>query len=111
MTDHSSIPDLSAIKGVDQFIVTDHHGRIIEQRIRHHERMAQLLSACGSCFCAIGKSNFKYAVFERSDQAHFFIFQVGKYYLGVVKQIDVEDDTLIKNIKNVLTDDKTKTVG
>ncbi len=104
MTHQSPISDLATIKGVDQFIVTDRHGHIIEQRIRHHERMAQLLSACGSCFSAIGKSNFKYAVFERADQAHFFIFQVGKFYLGVVKQINVENDTLIKNIKNALTD-------
>ena len=104
MTDPSKFNALGKIKEISQYIVVYPDGRIIVENTSHPEALAKVVCACGQQFTAVGKSGFKYALFERKNQSNIFIFRVGNYYLGVVKQQHIKNHTIIKTIKQFLAD-------
>jgi len=95
---------INTLEGIQQYIVIDHHGNIISQNSKAPETMARILASCGKNFYAIGKSNFKFCVFSRKNKQDFFIFPVGKYYLGVIKQKDINRFVLTDAIVDFLTE-------
>ncbi len=95
---------IETLKEVDQFIITDSDGNIVAQRISNPEKTARMVSLCGKNFYAIGKSNFKFCMFSRKKKQNFFIFPVGNYYLGVIKQKEIKNFILADTINNFLTD-------
>jgi len=66
--------------------------------------MAEIISVCGSNSYAIGKKRFKYLSFSRKNHDTFFIFPVGNYYLGVIKQNHISDALLAQNVIQFLKD-------
>ncbi len=95
---------ISTLKGIKQYIVTDRHGNIITQKTDTPETMARIVTLCGKNFYAIGKSNFKSSVFSRKNRQDLFIFPVGKYYLGVIKEKDNNSYALTDTIVDFLTE-------
>lgn len=93
---------LSNISGVDEYILVDPRGNIAAHDIKNHKKAAKIVLTCGRNSFAIGKANFKYIFFSRKNQKNFFIFPVGNYYLGVVKQKRFKNVTLVDNIINFL---------
>lgn len=95
---------LGKIKGVHQFVVADSNGLIIIENTTHLQELGNLVLQCGQLFTVIGKSGFKHAVFERKNLQNILIFPVGNYYLGVIKEQDIENNILINDIKRFLAD-------
>lgn len=90
---------IEAIKGVEQYIVTDEHSRIIENyNIDRPDKMAELVSSCCKNFHAIGKTNFKYAVFKKKDLKHFIVLPLGEHFIGLIKHETVDSFTIIEAI-------------
>ncbi len=92
------------VPGVDQYILVDRTGKIFAHAMPEPKKMAEIVSVCGFQSHAIGKDNFRYVVFSRENQENFFIFPVGKYYLGVIKQKNMNNDALAENIIQFLKD-------
>lgn len=92
------------VPGVDQYILVDRDGKIFSQAMTEPRKMAEFVSFCGLNAQAIGKTHFRYLAFSREHQGHFFIFPVGKYYLGVIKQKNINYAVLVDNILQFLKD-------
>ena len=97
-----SFASLLKVPGVDQYILVNRDGKIFSQAMTEPQKKAKFVSLCGLNAQAIGK--FRYLAFSREDQGHFFIFPVGKYYLGVIKQKDISHAVLVDNILQFLKD-------
>lgn len=92
------------IKGVDHFIIIDRKGRVAASNIDLPGKTAEMIYSCGRRCRAIGKSRFTYCLFYRKNKRHFFIFPVGKHYLGVVKQENTDNFILTGAVKKFLAD-------
>jgi hypothetical protein len=92
------------VPGVDQYILVDRDGKIFSQAMAEPQKIAEFVSFCGLNARAIGKTHFRYLAFSRENQDHFFIFPVGKSYLGVIKQKDISCTVLVDNILQFLKD-------
>jgi hypothetical protein len=93
---------IAAVTGVDQYIVVDHKGQIVVHDITDPERLAGMVFSCGRNAYAIGKTQLKYVLFPRKNQKNFFIFPVGNYYLGVIKEHSIDNLVLIDNVATFL---------
>ena len=93
---------ISKVIGVDQYIFIDHKGNIIAHDIKHPERAAIMVFSCGQNSYGIGKTRLNYVLFPRENKKNFFIFPIGKYYLGVVKEQSINNLDLTTNIANFL---------
>lgn len=89
---------ISQADGVDQFIFVNKQGTIKVHDIKRPERAAKIVSTCGKHSSAIGKIGFKYLIFPRKNQKSFFIFPVGEYFFGVIKQSSLSDKSLVENV-------------
>jgi len=92
------------VDGVDQYILVNSNGNIAAHKIDAPQKAAEIVLTCGKNSSAIGKARFEHLLFSRENQKNFFIFPVGKYYLGVVKQDNINNATLVGNIVNFLKD-------
>nr|NJM01272.1 roadblock/LC7 domain-containing protein [Desulfobacula sp.] len=104
MRDSDPFTAILKVPGVDQYLLADRDAKILSQRIAEPEKMARIVSFCGLRASAIGKTNFRYLAVSRETRDHFFIFPVGKYYLGVIKQKDISNAVLVENILQFLKD-------
>lgn len=83
---------------MDQYILTDAKAGIVAHDIKNPEKAAALVFSCGKNSYAIGKSRFRHLIILRENQKNIFIFRVGNYYLGVVKQKNISNEALADNI-------------
>ena len=102
MIPREAFMQITAVTGVDQYIVVDHKGQIVSHDIKDSERSAGMVFSCGRNACAIGKTRLKYVLFPRKNHKNFFIFPVGNYYLGVVKEQSIDNLVLTDNIATFL---------
>lgn len=79
-------PIVGRLKGVEEFVWVDRHGRILAHDTRAPEQLSKLVVACSRSLVALGRDKLKYACFSRACRNNVLIFPVGNYYLGVVKQ-------------------------
>ena len=101
----ATIKDLIAISkvpGVDQFIFINGKGVVAAHNVKNPESAAIIVLTCGKNSSAISKTDFRYLVFSRKNKNDFFIFPVGNYYLGVIKQSRFSHNTLAENITSFL---------
>jgi len=94
--------NLSKTVGIEQYIIVDQKGNIAAHNIRDPEKIARIMMSCAKNAFAIGKPNMEYVIFPGNNQRNFFIFPAGNSYLGVIKQQNISDITLTKNILNFL---------
>ena len=102
MTSLKTFKQIARLSGVDQYILVDRQGKIAAHDIKNPERAARMVLTCGQNSSIIGKTRFKQIMFSRQNQKNIFIFPVGKYYLGVVKQKQIDNITLADNVGNFL---------
>lgn len=86
--DISSVRD---VRGVNQYVLVDKTGCIISPPSEFSGKMTKVVIACMEATFPLVKNRFKYIKFFRSNQAHFYVFPVGKYGLGVIKEKTVSD--------------------
>ena len=101
---------ISKIKGVDGYIFMDNQGNIAAQDIKDSQKVSGMVFACGQNIYAIGKGQFKYAIFSRKNKRDIIIFPVGNYFLGVVKQKKTETLVLVDIILKFLQEHFSKKV-
>ena len=92
------------VAGVDQYILVDKAAKIFAHNMADPQKMAEITSICGSKSNTIGKTSVNYVMFSRENHINFFIFPVGKYYLGVIKQESINNDLLAENVLRFLKD-------
>ena len=92
------------VAGVDQYILVDKAAKIFAHNMTAPETLAEITSICGFKSHTIGKTSFSYVMFSRENNNNFFIFPVGKYYLGVIKQEGINNTLLAENVIRFLKD-------
>ena len=95
--------DLASIDDIDEFIVTNPDGKIIEQQIQNPEKLAAMIARCGNNLKTIAKLNFSHAIVKRDNSRDILIFPVGNHYVGMVKKENAKTIQLIHTIKNMIT--------
>jgi hypothetical protein len=93
-----------SLPGIDQYILVDQTGKIYAHNAKIPEKLAEITSTCGFKSHAVGKTKFSHIMFSRKNHDNFFIFPVGKYYLGVVKQENINNALLVENVLRFLKD-------
>ena len=94
--------EISKIEGVDEYIFMDNFGNIAAHDIKDPQKVSGMVFSCGRNIRAVGKDNFKYAIFSRKNKKDIIIFPVGNYFLGVVKQKKTETLVLVNMILKFL---------
>ena len=77
------LPQISKVKGVDQYIFVDHGGKIIAHEISNPQKAGKMVFSCGQNIQTIGKNRFSYAIFSRENKKDILIFFNNTYFLGV----------------------------
>lgn len=104
MPDFEQFSAILKIPGVDQYILVDRDAKILSRKIAEPEKMAKIVAFCGLKSSAVGKANFRYLAVSRETRDHFFIFPVGKYYLGVIKEKNTGNAFPAENIIRFIKD-------
>lgn len=94
--------EISKVAGVDQYILVDKNGNIAAGAIENPQNAAGVIFACGQNLYSLGKTRVKQVIFSMKNQKNLFIFPVGSYYLGVIKQTHINNADLADNIANFL---------
>lgn len=102
MTEFEAFQTIIQLPGVDQYILVDSQARVIQHAMGQPDEMAEMVSVCGNCARALGQTRFRHLVFSRDRQDDFFIFPVGKYYLGVLKETSVSPSTLLDRVSGFI---------
>lgn len=95
---------IAEVTGVDQYIFVDQKGNIAAHDIQNPEQTAAMVFFCGKNSYAIGKTRLNHVIFSRRNHKDFFIFPVGNYYLGVIKEKTINNFVLTENIIKFLKD-------
>ena len=93
---------VARIDGVKQYILADGDGQVIIHNLKNYQRTGAMISFCGQQSFVLGKSRLKYLTFVRKNQNDLFIFPIGNYYLGVIKQKHIKTVQLTDNVLNFL---------
>jgi hypothetical protein len=102
-----SVTDLKkilAIEGVSQYILLGPDGQAIAHNVENHLILTSLIISCTSICKLINGNQFRHLIFSQEDNRDFFIFPVGKYYLGVIKSGDCDAESLPIKVSNFITE-------
>lgn len=102
MTSLKTFMQIAKLPGVDQYILVDRQGKIAAHDIKTPEQAATMVLTCGLNSEVIGRTRFEQIIISRQNQKNIFIFPVGKYYLGVVKQKQIDNIRLVNHIGKFL---------
>ncbi len=91
----SEIGDLA---GVKNYILVKNNGSVVTARIPEPDRIARIVLRCGRNSDAIGNPRFSYLLLTRENEEDFIIFPVGNYYLGVIKDKEIDNPALVKRV-------------
>ncbi len=101
----SSIKDLkkiTGVEGVSQYILLGPNGQTISHNIDNHLLLTSMIISCTSICKLINGKRFRHLIFSQEDKRDFFIFPVGKHYLGVIKSGDSDAASLPINVANFI---------
>ncbi len=90
--------ELCEINGVHLYILVDQNGDVAASNIKNPEKTAPMVLSCAKNSFSISRPDMEYVLFPKTDKKHFFIFQTGNSYLGVIKQPDISNKTVTDNI-------------
>lgn len=97
--DFSSIIDLQEIQ---QYILVKSDGTIAATQSEKPESFARLVLRCGRNSDKLGLPRFNHLSFTMESGDVFFIFPVGNYYLGVIKERNIPNSTLVKIVETFI---------
>lgn len=89
---------IAEIAGVKSYILVKNNGSVAARQIEEPERIARIVLRCGQNSDAIGVSRFRYLVLARENRENFIIFPIGNYYLGVVKEKNIDSMVLVNSV-------------
>ncbi len=98
MVTFEDIYKIRNVEGVEQYLLVDADGLIKHNHFDSPEKMAQVLFASMKYALSIAKNRFKYIKFARKNNDNLYIFPIGKYCLGVVKQKTINDAAFQDNM-------------
>ena len=90
------------IKGVARYILADRNGEVVIHNMKGYKNKGSLISFCTEQAWSIGRGKVHYLVFTRRSGEDLFIFPVGNYSLGVVKEKDIQTVELISSVLEFL---------
>lgn len=89
---------VAEIEGVKSFILVRDDGEIAARNMDEAESIAAMVLRCGRNPERIGTARYRYQVFGRKGGEDFFIFPVGNYYLGVIKEREIDSGLLVDGV-------------
>lgn len=93
---------LPRISGVAQYILVNRNGEVIIHNMKDYKNRGKLVSFCAGQAVRIGRDRLDYMEFSRQSGKHLFIFPVGNYSLGVIKQEDIQTVELVTGVLEFL---------
>lgn len=93
---------LSSIKGVTEYILVDPSGKTLAHNTPQPEKTAASVLACAKMSFKDTQDPLNYVSFSRNSENDFFIFIADNNFLGIVKQLDIDDSDLITNVLTTL---------
>ncbi len=93
------IINIAGVTGVDRYILVDRQNNVVAHNLKNYRKAGAMVSFCGRQSAAIGKKRLDYLIFNRKNQKDLFIFPVGNYYLGVIKQKHIKTIELANNVR------------
>ena len=107
MVTQTEFSRITELPGVKNHLLVKKSGELILTDFPAPEDFAETLVACGREADCLGSSRFTFLLFNRESCEHLFIFPVGNYYLGVIKERDADSkavaDEVIAFIKAVFS--------
>lgn len=101
MTDPDRYRTLDEVDGILHYTVLDLKGSAIANSVNCPTALFDLAAAFKENKALLGRTGFKYAVFECKNKNDILFFNIGKACLGVVKQRHVNNDKLFKILHKI----------
>lgn len=86
------------IHEVKNYILVTDTGTIVMHRSPSPETLAGLVVSCGKSCKGPEKWCSGFLMVARQNQENLFVFPVGRYYLGVMKQATASNTSLVKKV-------------
>lgn len=93
---------ISHINGVTEYILVDQLGKILTHNTQQPQKTAASVLACAQISFQDDKNPLDYVSFSRNNENRFFIFMAETNFLGIIKQLNMDDSELITNILTTL---------
>lgn len=91
---------IARVKGIKSYILVRNDGNIAAHNIDDiaPNPLTTVTLKCGRRCTQLKQSDFKCLLFSKKNNENIFIFPVGNYYLGVIKESIIDEIVLIDNI-------------
>jgi predicted regulator of Ras-like GTPase activity (Roadblock/LC7/MglB family) len=97
---------ISIIKGVDRFALVRNDGRVVTHNMSDPDEFARMVTTCGvsaMTLCKpLGVSQLKQIILDRPNNCNIIIFQLYKYFLGIQKNGNTDQDAVILEVSHLL---------
>lgn len=93
---------VARLEGVDRYILVDENGEVIIHNMNAYQNIGALIAQCGKQSYPIGKHRIRFLTFKRTYRNDLFIFPIGNYYLGVIKDTQIPAAELAGTILNFI---------
>ncbi len=97
---------ITGIAGIDKFALVRNDGRIVTHNMLAPDGFVKMVTACGlssvSLRKPLGVSHLKQIILNRPNNQSVIIFPLYKYFLGIQKLGDTDQDTIIHNVSQLL---------
>lgn len=97
---------LTALPGVEQFVLTRDDGRILTHNLSAPQELASLVTLCGingqALPAAVGFTSFRHIICACRGQQDLIIFPLERYFLGIRKRADANRGELIEAVNRFL---------
>jgi len=101
LEEFSKIIEIDCLK---QYILIKNNGIILANTMAKAKNIVDFVLACGDNCRALTNYRVMFFMFPRDNHENFFIFSLGKYYLGVVKNQGADDGMLVKKVLTFIND-------
>ena len=93
---------ITKVKGVKNYILVRNDGKIAAYKIETPQYFSELVLKCGKDCDTIDLFSFRCLLFSRKNNENMYILPVGNYYLGVIKEKEIDDIVLMNSIFNFI---------
>ncbi len=93
---------ISKLKGIKGYILVRNDGKIAAYKAGTPKYLSDLALKCGKNCDTIDLSRFRCLLLSRRNNENIFIFPVGNYYLGVIKEKEFDDTVLMNTVLNFI---------
>ena len=94
----ADLKKIEEIKGVKRYIVLQPDGRPLLNNTENPEVMAAMIMNCGAMCKILKNRRFRYLVINQPSGEDFYIFQMGNYFLGILKTAASDTNELVDKV-------------